>query len=141
MMMGGKHSNDDVEEFARVNASNITVKVKGDPDAAKRYKRIYKCKEKGCDKEYDSFRLWAATGPATRTLEFYTMEIAGLSLKSLGGHMRKHRLGKLDINKAMVLRRPVDYMSSSSSDVSNLLSSKKALEFNLNMMPQEKQEE
>ncbi|GJU70312.1 hypothetical protein Tco_1256571 [Tanacetum coccineum] len=103
MMMGGKHSNDDVEEFARVNASNITVRVEGDPDAAKRYKRIYKCKEKGCDKEYD---------------------IVGR-----------------DINKAMVLRRPVDSKSSSSSDVSNLLSSKKALEFNLNMMPQEKQEE
>nr|GEW33337.1 reverse transcriptase domain-containing protein [Tanacetum cinerariifolium] len=74
MMMGGKHSNDDVEEFTRVNASNITVRVEGDPNAAKCYKRIYKCKGNGCDKEYDSFQALGGHRASTRTLEFYTME-------------------------------------------------------------------
>ncbi|PWA56472.1 Zinc finger, C2H2 [Artemisia annua] len=119
MVMGGiKRPNDDVEEFARVNASNITQRVEADPDAAKRYKRIFKCKEKGCNKEYDSHQALGGhrashknfrilhTGSTKSVPKLHRCELCGMGFaigQALGGHMRKHRLGKLEVNKATVL--------------------------------------
>nr|XP_043619937.1 zinc finger protein ZAT12-like [Erigeron canadensis] len=106
---GNKRQHDNIENFVRNNASMMAKHAEENPNAAKRYRSIYKCKD--CNKEYNSFQALGGHRAAHKNIRIETGLDGILSLENrskiklhycnvcgkgfpigqaLGGHKRMH---------------------------------------------------
>lgn len=150
-MVGRRQHDKNIENFVRENASKIARTAEENPNKAKRYRRMYKCKD--CNKEYYSFQALGGHRASHRNFKrdsrsstskpkLHVCHICGKGFEigqSLGGHMRKHFKKELKNNKAIVPYHPphADSFSSSVSSTASNSNGKEVFKYDLNLTPLE----